>query len=151
MHSRAVASLEMCGHRRCGQKKKSCNLENCMKNLRLLMVSVTTSLVTSLNTWFVIFLHWLFWQPGYFLTKLFSSFPVFSKHFCMSVHALTCFLYSLLYIFLTWPLYLSLVLLIGSLFHIFFCLVLSKASSCHLFMSCIHNSFCFAHSVLSHA
>lgn len=50
MHFRIVASLEMSGHQRHGQKKKSCNLENCMKNSRLLMVSVTTSLVMSLNT-----------------------------------------------------------------------------------------------------
>ena len=75
MYSRVVAaSLEMCGHRRYGQKKKSCNLENCMKNSRLLMVSVTTSLVASLNIWLIIFIHWLFWQPGLFSDQAFLFF-----------------------------------------------------------------------------
>jgi len=54
MISRVVTSLEECDHQKYGQKKKSINLGNYMKNSELLMVSMNVAVVLSSNIWVII-------------------------------------------------------------------------------------------------
>jgi hypothetical protein len=137
MHFRVAASLETCGHQNYGQKKRSFNLDNCMKSLRSLMVSVNTSVVMFLNTWFIIFTHWLFFQAGLFYDQAWSLLfqPSGRTPICvfMLFHIPFCILS------LTWFLHLFFLgHLSGSLFHIFIFYAL-REFCCHLLMSYIYN------------